>query len=90
MNNPEYISESLAQRFTKIRQQTLNLAAPLSEADMTIQGAEFASPGKWHIAHTTWFFEEFFLNSFAGYVKNSEAYHSVSYTHLTLPTNREV
>jgi len=63
------------QRFGQVRQQTLRLVAPLSEADMTIQGAEFASPGKWHLAHTTWFFEEFFLNSFPGYAKKSEAYH---------------
>lgn len=55
------ISETLAQRFESIRQQTLALAKPLSEADMTIQAADFASPGKWHLAHTTWFFEEFFL-----------------------------
>jgi len=68
-------TDSLAQRFARIRQATLRLAEPLSEADMTIQGAEFASPGKWHLAHTTWFFEEFFLNSFPGYVKQSEAYH---------------
>ncbi|HSH72963.1 MAG TPA: ergothioneine biosynthesis protein EgtB [Methylophilaceae bacterium] len=55
------MSNNLAQRFESIRQQTLALAKPLSEADMTIQAADFASPGKWHLAHTTWFFEEFFL-----------------------------
>ena len=52
---------SLAQRYASIRQQTLKLASPLSEADMTIQAADFVSPGKWHLAHTTWFFEEFVL-----------------------------
>jgi ergothioneine biosynthesis protein EgtB len=52
---------SLASRYLTVREETLRLAAPLSEADLTIQAAEFASPGKWHLAHTTWFFEEFFL-----------------------------
>lgn len=52
---------SLADRFTEVRKQTLALSRPLSDADLTIQAAEFASPGKWHLAHTTWFFEEFIL-----------------------------
>ncbi len=65
----------MLQRYSGIRQRMLELAEPLSEADMTIQGAEFASPGKWHLAHTTWFFEEFFLKSFPGYSKKSEIYH---------------
>lgn len=51
----------LAQRFATVRQQTMQLSLPLSEADMTIQADDFVSPGKWHLAHTTWFFEEFFL-----------------------------
>lgn len=47
--------------FIESRQKTLQLAAHLSEADMQIQAEEFASPSKWHLAHTTWFFEEFIL-----------------------------
>ncbi len=54
---------NMIERYCSTRNQTVYLSKPLSEADMTIQAADFASPGKWHLAHTTWFFEEFFLRA---------------------------
>lgn len=68
------MSLELATRFLAIRQQTQALAEPLSEADLTIQAAEFASPGKWHLAHTTWFFEEFVLRPLGKCFRESESY----------------
>ena len=54
-------STELLQRYTAIRAHSVALAAPLSAEDCGAQSMPDASPVKWHLAHTTWFFETFVL-----------------------------
>src|ERR1019366_420446 len=54
----------IAARFSSTRRQTLALCDPLTPEDMMVQSSPEASPAKWHIAHTAWFFESFILREF--------------------------
>lgn len=64
INHPVSDHLLLVNRFKKVRARTEELVCPLLTEDFTPQSALFASPPKWHIAHTTWFFEEMILKNF--------------------------
>ena len=63
---------SLAERYRQVRQWTEQLCSPLATEDYVIQSMPDASPARWHLAHTTWFFETFVLKPF---VPDYEPYH---------------
>lgn len=52
---------NIIEHFKEVRAYTNSLCEPLQKEDYVVQVAEFASPAKWHLAHTTWFFETFVL-----------------------------
>ncbi len=54
----------LLQKYLAVRQTSLQLCAPLSAEDHSLQPMPDASPAKWHLAHTTWFFETFVLSEY--------------------------
>ena len=97
---------ALAERFCQTRALTTALIAPLAAEDCVVQSMPDASPAKWHLAHTTWFFEQFVLGPHApayrefdprfGYLFNSY-YETVGDRHrraerglLTRPTLEDV
>ena len=60
-------SHALAQAYAAVRASSCALAAPLSAEDCAIQSMPDASPVKWHLAHTSWFFETVILARRPGY-----------------------
>ena len=97
---------ALLRRYREVRAHTERLCEPLATEDYVAQSMPDASPAKWHLAHTTWFFETFVLaphehgyrpyNDAFGYLHNSY-YEAVGARHprarrgmLTRPTVEEV
>lgn len=64
LNGNRFSKEHILQRFKEIRTFSLLLVEPLEVEDFVIQSADFASPTKWHLAHTSWFFETFVLEKY--------------------------
>jgi ergothioneine biosynthesis protein EgtB len=67
-SSPVSAAEKRASKLTAdlfaTRSLTMEIAAPLTPEDLVVQASDDASPAKWHLAHTTWFFEELVLKPF--------------------------
>lgn len=74
INTDVSIYANLLEYYNQVRQQTESLAAPLKPEDTVPQSMPDASPVKWHLAHTSWFFETFILKKQPDYVEFQAEY----------------
>src|SRR5438552_7476285 len=58
-------AQDLQRRYVEIRNTSMRITESLSPEDQMLQSMPEASPPKWHLAHTTWFFETFILEEYA-------------------------
>jgi len=101
-----YIRPMDVDLYRRVRSVTEALAAPLTVEDQTVQTMPDVSPTKWHLAHTSWFFETFLLRPYAPgyrplderyatlfnsyYIGAGDRFHRPSRGHLSRPTVDEI
>jgi ergothioneine biosynthesis protein EgtB len=75
VRSPEHDPATLLEAYRRVRHQTESLCEPLATEDYVVQTMPDVSPTKWHIAHTSWFFETFVLSEgVGGYVPHREEF----------------
>jgi len=74
--DPGLDRQGLQAAFGRVRARTMALTEPLTAEDQCIQTMADVSPTKWHLAHTTWFFETFILAPFASGYKAFDAHYA--------------
>ncbi len=62
-SHPDASRSAWQAAYSQVRQHTLRLTAGLSAEDLALQSMPETSPGKWHLAHTSWFFETLVLQA---------------------------
>src|SRR6266480_2121454 len=67
-------TRSIIDLYRSVRARTMQIVEPLETEDYVIQTAEFMSPPRWHIGHTSWFFETLLQTYQPGYKAYSEDY----------------
>jgi len=81
----------ITQRYLKVRKYTEQICAPLQTEDYVVQPVADVSPPKWHIGHTTWFFETFILKPyFMGYQEYNPEYNYVFNSYYETVGNRVI
>ena len=82
---------SLAERYLNVRKLTEKICGPLQIEDYVVQPVVDVSPPKWHIGHTTWFFETFILKPyFMGYQEYDPEYNYVFNSYYETVGNRVI
>ena len=83
--------EHLLAHFLHVRSQTESICEPLETEDYVVQSMPEASPIRWHLAHTTWFFETFILRRDSNYQPLDDRYRDLFnsyYNHVGIPYDR--
>lgn len=71
----EIDAKNLTENFQRVRQKTLEICSRIENEDFVVQPSPEVSPPKWHLAHTSWFFEEVILAKFQkDYVRYNDSY----------------
>ena len=63
----QQLDESFAELFSSVRESSAALCATLTPEDCNLQALPETSPAKWHLAHTTWFFDTFVLGEYSAH-----------------------
>lgn len=75
-HQPSTLAPDLSTHYQAVRRQTEALCSPLETEDYVVQSMPDVSPPKWHLAHTSWFFEQFVLDPFLpGYQRFHPKFH---------------